>query len=80
MTLGPADDAFADLAASAPGWGFVASIDDMQARWEDLNRLVRGRLDEASRNFRVSADGYEETETATTLAFRGPASGGRQAW
>lgn len=43
-TVGVADDTCTDLAKAAPGWDFVKSIDDMQRRWEALNRIVTGRL------------------------------------
>jgi hypothetical protein len=69
-TVGPSQDAFKDLAWSADGWEFVKSIDEMQSRWEDLNQLIRDRLAEAARNFRLSADAYTETETAYATGFQ----------
>ncbi|MFM9369489.1 hypothetical protein [Streptomyces sp. Da 82-17] len=64
-TIGIADDACADLAKAAPGWDFVHSIDDMQRRWEELNRIVTDRLNLASENFRSSAAAYETNEART---------------
>jgi hypothetical protein len=68
-TRGAAEDANGDLAKAAPGWSFVGSIDDMQSRWEGLLKVVTGRLDEAARNFRDSADAYDQNEVSTSAEF-----------
>ena len=66
-----AEDADRELARQDDGWTFIKSLHDMQSRWEALNKLIVGRLDQAAGNFRDSADAFDENETATESAFGG---------
>ncbi|WP_128435279.1 hypothetical protein [Streptomyces cyaneus] len=68
-TRGVADDASTGLARAADGWSFVGSLDELQGRWEALNRHVVQRLDQAAANFRLSADAYDANETRTASQF-----------
>ncbi|MDI3420874.1 hypothetical protein [Streptomyces luteolus] len=63
------EDASVDLARAAEGWDFVGSLDELEGRWEDLNRFVVQRLDQAADNFRLSADAYDANETRTASQF-----------
>ncbi|WP_328386577.1 hypothetical protein OHS81_23115 [Streptomyces sp. NBC_00400] len=64
-----AKDASTGLARAADGWNFVGSLDELQGRWEALNKFVVRRLDQAATNFRLSADAYDENETRTASLF-----------
>jgi hypothetical protein len=77
-TYGPSQDTFEELAWAAPGWRFVQSIDEMQGRWNDLNKLLRDRLARAAENFRMSADSYVETEAAYVDILGRLAGGGEE--
>ncbi|NBE56190.1 hypothetical protein, partial [Streptomyces boluensis] len=68
-TRGVAEDANTDLARAAKDWDFVGSLDELQGRWEDLNRYVVQRLDQSAENFRLSADAYDTNETRTAAQF-----------
>lgn len=68
---GAADDTFDPLARAAPGWAFAGSVDDMQARWDDLADLLHQRLTQGAENFRLSADAYTKTDTAAARAVGG---------
>lgn len=75
-TVSMAEAAFIRLLSVAPGWEFLGSLDDMRGRWEDINRVLRERLESAADNFRYSADRYEEAESANAQAFRAYSGGG----
>jgi hypothetical protein len=68
-TRGVAEDASAGLARAADGWNFVGSLDELQDRWEALNKYVVQRLDQGAANFRLSADAYDANETHTASQF-----------
>ncbi|EST36174.1 hypothetical protein N566_16600 [Streptomycetaceae bacterium MP113-05] len=68
-TRGVAEDASKGLARAADGWDFVSSLDELEGRWEALNRVVVQRLDRAADNFRLSADAYDANETRTASQF-----------
>ncbi len=72
-TFGPSQDVFEYLAWAAQGWEFVQSIDEMQSRWNDLNKHLQERLHQAAENFRMSADSYTKTESAHAETLGGPA-------
>ncbi|MCR6483691.1 type VII secretion target [Amycolatopsis sp. OK19-0408] len=68
---GAADDTFAPLGRSAPGWAFAGSVDELRSRWDGLNDLLHQRLAEAAENFRLSADAYTKTDSAGADAVGG---------
>ena len=68
-TRGVAEDARTGLARAAHGWKFVDSLDELEDRWEALNKLVVQRLDQAAENFRLSANAYDANETRTASEF-----------
>ncbi|WP_055485402.1 hypothetical protein [Streptomyces sp. WMMB 322] len=64
-----AEDARTGLARAADGWRFAGSLDELEERWEALNKVVVRRLDQAAENFRLSADAYDANETSIASAF-----------
>ncbi|WP_141747505.1 hypothetical protein [Streptomyces nanshensis] len=64
-----AEDASTGLARAADGWDFINSLDELEGRWEALNKFVVQRLDQAAENFRLSADAYDANETRTASQF-----------
>lgn len=68
-TRGVAEDASTGLARAADGWDFINSLDELEGRWEALNKFVVQRLDQAAENFRLSADAYDANETRTASQF-----------
>lgn len=68
-TRGVAEDARTGLARAADGWRFVGSLDELEERWEALNKVVVRRLDQAAENFRLSADAYDANETSIASEF-----------
>ncbi|MDO0911332.1 hypothetical protein QQM39_10855 [Streptomyces sp. DT2A-34] len=58
-----------EAGTGSAGWRFVGSLDELQGRWEALNKhVVVQRLDRAA-NFRLSADAYDANETRTASQF-----------
>jgi hypothetical protein len=61
--LRPADETVDTLKRAAAGWTFLGSLDEMMDRWQELNKLVRGELDESADKIRECADNHGRSES-----------------
>lgn len=64
--LATADQGVAGLRAAARGWTFLASLGQLEERWETLNKLLRDELEDAGENIRFNASKHDGNENIIT--------------